>query len=136
MKHSGKCYCGEISYQFEEPVHSQIICYCRECRFFSGGESNASLVISKDNFQITKGVPKAFSREDLDNPRVRYFCGTCGTHIYVESPPRPGMIVLKVGTIDDHSWFRPQMAIFCSDKQPFHKITENILCFEKMPLSK
>ena len=135
MTHTGKCYCGAIVFEFNGPIHSQVLCYCSECRYFSGGEPNASIVISKNKFRVIEGDLKTFARDDLESPRVRYFCRDCGTHICVESPPRPGMLVLKVGTIDDHSWFRPEVAIFCVDKQPFHQNPEGCQSFKTMPKS-
>ena len=133
MTYTGRCYCGDLKFQFDDPIHSQLLCHCRECRYLSGGEPNASIVISEDMFRFTKGAPKIFARSDLDKPRIRYFCGNCGTHICVKSPPRPGMLVLKIGTLDDHSWFDPQSAIFCMDQQPFHVIPEGVPSFEKTP---
>ena len=55
MTHSGRCYCGKINYEFEEPIYTQILCHCRECRYISGGEANASIVISENNFRLQKG---------------------------------------------------------------------------------
>ena len=133
MKHIGSCYCRELHYEFTGPVHSQILCHCRECRYLSGGAANTSVVISEDTFQWTKGTPNVFARSDLDTPRTRYFCGNCGTHICVKSPPRPGMLVLKIGTLDDHSWFTPETAIFCIDKQRYHMIPEGVPEFIKTP---
>ena len=53
MTHSGRCYCGKINYEFEEPIYTQILCHCIECRYMSGGEANASIVISENNFRVT-----------------------------------------------------------------------------------
>ena len=75
MKHSGRCYCGKINYEFKEPIHTQILCHCRECRYLSGGEANASIVISENKFRVTKGTLKTFAREDLEKPRIE---GTLG----------------------------------------------------------
>jgi len=47
MKHTGHCYCGDLHYEFTGPVHSQILCHCRECRYLSGGAANTSIVISE-----------------------------------------------------------------------------------------
>ena len=133
MTHTGRCYCGDVEYEFDDPIHSQLLCHCRECRYLSGGAANASIIISEENFRFTKGEPNIFKRGDLKSPRVRYFCGNCGTHICVESPPRPGMLVLKIGTLDDHSWFNPESAIYCIDKQPYHQIPDGIRRFERVP---
>ena len=131
MTHTGRCYCGALIYEFDDPIHSQILCHCRECRYLSGGAANTSVIISEKTFRFTKGNPKIFKRDDLKKPRVRYFCETCGTHICVESPPRPGMLVLKIGSLDEHSWFKPEAAIYCCDKQEFHVIPEGIKVLDK-----
>lgn len=131
MKQTGRCYCGDLHYEFTGTVHSQILCHCRECRYLSGGSANASIVISEESFQWTKGEPKTYQRSDLETPRTRFFCENCGTHICVKSPPRPGMLVLKIGSLDDHFWFKPEAAIYCCDKQEFHLIPEGIKVLDK-----
>ena len=133
MTHSGRCYCDKINYEFDDPIHNHILCYCRECRYLSGGYANASIIITENKFRITKGTLKTHTREDLQNPRIRFFCGDCGTHICVKSPPRPGMLVLKVGTLDDHSWFKPKTAIYCIDKQPYHEIPDGVPSYTRTP---
>ena len=89
MTHTGRCYCGEINFEFDDPIHSQLLCHCRECRYLSGGEPNASVVITEKNFRVTKGQLKTFTRDDLEAPRVRYFCENCGTHALCREPASP-----------------------------------------------
>ena len=103
----------------------------RECRYLSGGSTNASIVISEESFNWTKGEPKRFQESDLETPRIRFFCKSCGTHICVKSPPRPGILVLKIGSLDDHSWFMPDAAIYYCDKQEFHVISEDMKVLDK-----
>ena len=66
MSYIGSCYCGYVKYEFNGPIHSQLLCYCRECRYLSGGEANASIIISEKSFRFTKGKPKIFVRSDLE----------------------------------------------------------------------
>ncbi len=46
---------------------------------------------------------------------------------------RPGSIIIKVGTLDDPSFFKPKVAIFTVDKQPFHHIPDGVPAFERRP---
>ena len=133
MTFTGRCYCKKVEFEVDGPIHSQILCHCRECRYFTGGEPNASIIVSENKFRVKRGELQTFVRDDLDKPRVRYFCANCGTHICVKSPQRPGMLVVKVGTLDEHSWFNPESAIYCIDKQPFHQLPEGVEIFEKTP---
>ena len=52
MSYTGRCYCGDLEYEFDEPIHSQLLCHCRECRYFSGGGANSSVIISEKSFHV------------------------------------------------------------------------------------
>ena len=133
MTIEGGCYCGEIRYISESPAQGQLQCYCRECQYITGGNPNAIIVVPEEGFRFTSGTPTKFSRNDLERPVTRFFCSTCGTAIGTRSPARPGSFIIKVGTLDDPSSFRPQMAIFTVDQQPYHHIPEGIPAHHRRP---
>ena len=111
----------------------QAQCHCRECQYVSGGSPNVTIGMPEAGFAYTKGQPKQFRRKDLPQPVTREFCGECGTQILTRAPALAGVVLLKVGTLDDPSVFAPQMAIFLADKQPFHRVPEGIATFERFP---
>jgi len=84
-------------------------------------------------FKYTKGQPSQFKRPDLENGVTREFCGNCGTAIGTRAPGLPNVFILKVGTLDDPSVFKPGMAIYTIDKQHFHHIPDDIPSFERVP---
>ena len=133
MTIEGGCYCGEIRYISESPTQGQLQCYCRECQYITGGNPNAIIVVPEEGFRFTNGTPTKFSRNDLQRPVTRFFCSNCGTAIGTRSPARPGSFIIKVGTLDDPSGFRPQMAIFTVDQQPYHHIPEGIPAHHRRP---
>jgi hypothetical protein len=48
--------------------------------------------------------------------------------------PLPGVVMIKVGTLDDPSLFgAPQMVIYTADKQSFHHVPEGVPAFERVP---
>ena len=110
-------------------------CHCRECQYVSGGMPNVTMGMPEAEFKYTKGEPKGFRRSDLPNPVTREFCPECGTQILSRVPAMPGVVLLKVGTLDDpaNDFGAPQMAIYLCDKQPFHPVPEGIPSFEKTP---
>ena len=133
MAHTGRCYCGEIQYEATQEPQAALQCHCRECQYITGGYPNAIVVFAQESFRFTKGEPKEFARSDLERPVTRFFCGSCGTAIGTRSPARPGSMIIKVGTLDDPSEFKPQAAIFTIDKQPFHDIPDGVPSFERRP---
>lgn len=130
----GRCYCGALRYECDaEPVFKGQ-CHCRECQYVSGGGPNIFMVLPSAAFRYVEGEPKSFARPDLEHPATREFCANCGTHILTRTPRNPGVVILKVGTLDDPSVFgQPQMAIWTDDKQPFHLIAEGVATAPKFP---
>ena len=134
MKLDGGCYCGALRFSATGDPAFKAQCHCRECQYFSGGQPNVVMAFPDSAFSYTKGKPKAFRRKDLDTPVSREFCADCGTQILARAPGLPGMVILKVGTLDDQSPFEgPQMAIFLVDKQSYHHVPEGIATFERAP---
>lgn len=134
MKVEGRCYCGELRYEVEGDALFKAQCHCRECQYISGGSPNVTMGMPEATFKYTKGAPKAFKRTDIDPSVTREFCGNCGTSMLSRAPGAPGLVLLKVGTMDDPRQFEgPQVAIYTCEAQDFHMIPEGVAAFEKFP---
>jgi hypothetical protein len=129
----GGCYCGAVRYKAGGDPLFAGQCHCRECQYITGGNPNVMMAMSETEFSFTKGEPKTFARDDLEKPVSRMFCENCGTAIGTLSQALPGAVIIKVGTMDDPSVFKPQMAIFTVDSQDFHHIPEGLPAFERTP---
>tara|TARA_A100001234_G_scaffold163433_1_gene144723 strand:- start:174 stop:575 length:402 start_codon:yes stop_codon:yes gene_type:complete len=133
MRISGGCYCGSLRYESVGDIEASIQCHCRECQYITGGNPNVIMIMPLNGFEFVKGVPKTFKRKDIENAVTRLFCENCGTGIGTKNPNRPNSIILKVGTFDDPSIFKPDIAIFTIDKQKFHYIEDGLKSFERRP---
>ncbi|MGR8946963.1 MAG: GFA family protein [Gammaproteobacteria bacterium] len=134
MDFTGRCYCGDIHYKASGDPAIKLQCHCRECQYIAGGSANVTIGMPADGFEYTKGTPKQFARADLDSPVVREFCGNCGTQILSMADfALPNIKLIKVGTMDDPSLFKPDMAIFTIDQQSFHHVPDGMPAFERMP---
>ena len=133
MKISGGCYCGSLRYESVGDIEASIQCHCRECQYITGGNPNVIMIMPLNGFEFVKGIPKTFKRKDIEKAVTRLFCENCGTGIGTKNPNRPNSIILKVGTFDDPSIFKPDIAIFTIDKQKFHYIEDGLKSFERRP---
>ena len=134
MEVQGGCYCGALRYRATGDALFKGQCHCRECQYITGGSPNVVMAMPESGFAYIKGSPQQFRRSDLANPVTREFCAECGTHILGKASGLPGVLVIKVGTLDDPSVYGgPQMAIYTIDKQSFHHIPEGVPTFERVP---
>ncbi len=131
MQATGGCYCGEIRYEINGALEVAAQCHCRACQYITGGNPAVFAVFCMDDFQYTAGNIATFARSDLATPVIRHFCSNCGTAIGNRSPTNPNLMIVKIGTFDDQSFFAPQLAIFTCDKQPYHHIAKGIPAFDK-----
>lgn len=108
---SGRCLCGDVSYRITaDPVVSRI-CWCRDCqRIASNGTVNAifpTLAIA------ISGTPAEYLRSADSGHQVRRrFCPRCGSHLFADSTGRPGLTVVRLGTLDEPSSIRPSANIW------------------------
>jgi len=133
MRISGRCYCGEIKFEFEGEPMLALQCHCRECQYISGGHPNAAMALPASGFRFVQGEPKSFARSDLEVPRTRLFCSNCGTSLATLSPKFPDGIIVKVGTFDDPSVWQPAFAQYTKDMQPFHHIPDGLQAYRETP---
>lgn len=119
---TGGCSCGAIRYECSAAPFMTFKCHCRDCQRITGGAFVPGLLVSISAFRLTKGQLRHHFTESMAGGRhKRGFCDQCGSRITGgESEERPmGFIGLTAGSLDDPSWFRPQMDFFVSDAQPW-----------------
>jgi hypothetical protein len=80
------------------------------------------------------GTLTTFTRlSDSGKPVHHRFCPECGCGIADEADAAPGFLMVHVGTLDDRSWVKPQMEIYCDSAQPWARLGEDLQHFAKMP---
>jgi len=133
MKLTGRCYCGDIQYEFEGEAQGALQCHCRECQYITGGNPNVIMVLPESGFKFTRGAPASFARSDLERPVTRYFCAHCGTGMGTRSPARPGSFILKVGTLDDPGPHAPGLHVFTRSRIDWVEIPSGVPQFAESP---
>ena len=130
---TGSCHCGEISYTFSGEPLRQVNCHCKNCQKTSGGPYLANIFVSEDNLLI-KGSPKVYQHlADSGNQMTKKFCGNCGAQMFSLGSGRPGIVIIRGGTIDNLEIIQPTLNIFVSSKIPSTPLNESLSTFEKMP---
>ena len=134
---TGGCLCGAISYESDGEAMFALRCHCRDCQRQSGAASVTAIWVPAALFLVTKGKPKRFiAKGDSGNEITRAFCGDCGTPLYVQVSTRPDVIGLRVCTLDDPRWFRPEAGIFVKSAQPWEPVDAAVPRYPDYPPGK
>jgi len=83
-----------------------------------------------------QGTLKTFDdRGDSGNPVYRRFCPECGSPILSETvtAAASNLAIIKAGTLDDASWLKPTLEIYCDSAQPWVELGGERQRFPKMP---
>jgi hypothetical protein len=133
MKIEGGCLCGKVRYSADAEPAFVGVCHCKNCQKQAG--TAFSIVVAIPNTALsTRGTLKTFNdRGDSGKAVNRRFCPECGSPILTEAEALPGLAILKAGTLDDASWLKPTMEIFCDSAQPWVSLGGERQRFPKMP---
>ena len=133
---TGGCVCGAVRYECTAEPIMTFKCHCRDCQQVSGGGHVAGLLVTASAFRLTKGELKYHFTLTLSGGRhKRGFCAECGSRITGgENDLRPNRFIgVTAGSLDDPSWFRPQMDFFVCDAQPWDQMDSALPKFDQYP---
>jgi hypothetical protein len=109
------------------------VCHCKNCQKQSGTAFNVVVAVPRPALSL-QGALKTFNdRGDSGNAVSRHFCPECGSQILSEQAARPGVAIIKAGTLDDTSWLNPTIEVFCDSAQPWVSLGGERQRFPKMP---
>ena len=129
---NGGCLCGDVRYSASgEPVVTSI-CHCRDCQRQTGSALVEVVAVPKEDFSIQGRLQTFTYAGDSGRKKNCEFCPRCGSAVFVEAEGFPGMALIMGGTLDDTSWLRPTMALFCDSAQPWLAITHEMKSFPRM----
>jgi hypothetical protein len=133
MKIEGGCLCGKVRYSAEaEPIFMGV-CHCKDCQKGTGTAFASAVALPKPAVNV-QGALKTFEgRGGSGKATYRRFCQECGSPIEVEVEAMPNVVMIPAGTLDDASWVKPTMEIFCDSAQPWVSLGGERQRFPKMP---
>jgi hypothetical protein len=133
MKIEGGCLCGKVRYSAEVEPAFVGVCHCKNCQKGTGG-AFATVVALPQSALGVQGTLKTYTdRGDSGMSLYRRFCPECGSSVIDEAEAMPGVVMILTGTLDDPSWVKPTMEIFCDSAQPWVSLAGSQQRFPKMP---
>ena len=129
----GGCLCGKVRYSAEgDPVFVGV-CHCTDCQKFTGSAFSVVIGVAKPALKLEGKLARYSKTGDSGKSIHRTFCPECGSSVADEADVMPDVVMLGSGTLDDPSWVKPAMQIYCDSAQPWVHLEGEMKRFPKMP---
>lgn len=133
MTMTGRCLCGDVSYEITGDVIATAVCHCDHCQRQSGGAFSVNLIVHESQLAVT-GALRTFEDRGERGDAVyvhRRFCGNCGSPIASALMEPVGILAVKAGTLDDRSGVVPTVQAWCAHKQPWVELANVTTALER-----
>lgn len=120
---TGACFCGAIAAEMHgEPFW---ICFDHDddCRRAIGSPLTIWVGYRPDQFRLTRGTPKSFSKT---SGVVRTFCPECGTSISYADRGLADELYLTIGFLDHPERFPPQAHAYWRMRLPWLDFADDL----------
>ena len=101
MTVGGGCRCGAVRYTLAlDDLPPTYACHCTDCQTWSGSAFSQQAVVAEGTIEASG--PIAIYELTGQSGRVsrQRMCGVCHTRIFNTNSARPGMAVVRAGTLD------------------------------------
>lgn len=109
--HTGRCLCGGIRFEIRGPLAPIQMCHCGQCRQAQGGPFATNIPVDEASFTLLSGA-ELITRYESSPGKERCFCGRCGSPLFSRRDSLPGVLRLRVGTLQGHVETHPGFHIY------------------------
>jgi hypothetical protein len=117
MTIDGGCRCGACRYTLASddlpPVYA---CHCHICQRWSGSAFSVQALVTEAALTVT-GPVVFYEKQTEDRISVQRVCGECHSRLYNTNTRRPGIAVVRAGTLDRSGELVCRAHIFTAYKQ-------------------
>ena len=129
---SDGCACSAVRYESTAEPVMLLHCHCRDCQRSSGRPFSSFFIVRTEPFKLSQGsLCFHASPSETGGKTHRGFCPDCVTPIAV-----PRFVAIRTASLDDPSWFNPQVEVWTSGAHPWNQMNprcqslKSILWFE------
>ena len=121
----GSCLCGEITFSITGEIKDIVCCHCSKCRKAQGSAFATNGNVEAKDFTFLSGENN-LSHFKSSATQNKSFCKTCGSPIFSKDTSNPGIVRIRLGTIETDISERPQAHIFVGSKANWEEISDSL----------
>lgn len=129
----GGCRCGAVRYTLAvDALPPAYACHCHLCQRWSGSAFSLQVLVGEQVLEVTGPVETVeFTTEDRVS--TQRMCGSCHTRIYNTNSRRPGVAVVRAGTLDRSEELECAAHIFTNYRQGWFVLPDGVPAWPEAP---
>lgn len=129
----GRCRCGEVRYTLaKETLPPAYACHCHICQRWSGSAFSLNMLLAEDQLTV-EGPVETLEIRTEDRVSSQRVCARCHARIYNTNTRRPGVAVLRAGTLDRSEELECRAHIFTAYRQRWFALPEDVPSWSEAP---
>ncbi|MBL1278403.1 MAG: GFA family protein [Ectothiorhodospiraceae bacterium] len=132
-RNRGRCLCGNVTYEVQGKPVIVAHCHCVDCQRLSGSGHLPGAMFQESQFTLTGEVGEYALTSDNGTVVTRGFCRMCGSPIFGKNTGMPGFVTITLGTLQDSSHLKPEVAIFSRNRKSWDVMDESLMTFAAQP---
>jgi hypothetical protein len=122
---SGRCLCGAVRFEVDQPLRDVILCHCAECLRWHGHVCAATSVPSEALRFVSDAGLRWIDSPQSDAHARRGFCGECGSSLFWDAPDRE-TISIAAGTLDQPTGLKTIAQVYTDDAADYYEVDPDI----------
>jgi hypothetical protein len=118
-----------VKYEYRGELGPIVFCHCSRCRKAQGSAFATNSPINESGFSLLSG--KETLREyESSAGKFRAFCSNCGSPVFSRFTGKPGILRLRIGTLDTRIAERPSAHIYAGSHAEWFDILDDLPQYE------
>ena len=124
---AGGCRCGAVRYTLAVDAPPPVYCcHCLDCQTWSGSAFAEQAVVAEDAIAVEGQVTEYRFTNPSGSTSRQFLCGICHARLYNTNSARPGLAVVRAGTLDASDGLMPRAHIWVKRKQAWIGIADDV----------
>lgn len=123
----GGCRCGAVRYTVAlEELPRVYACHCRDCQTWTGSAFSLQFFVAPAALDVTGPLAIYEFTTPSGSLSTQRMCGVCHARIFNSNTARPGLVVVRAGTLDRSDELDAVAHIWVKRKQPWLRLPDSV----------
>ena len=128
----GGCRCAAVRYTLAmNRLPRTYACHCRDCQTWTGSAFSQQTFVPQASLRVTGALDVYTFTTPGGNTSVQRICPICHTRIYNSNSARPGVVVVRAGTLDRSDELDVVAHIWVKRKQAWLTLPEGVPAWDE-----